>query len=105
MRKHREPSTAYSNGPWHVELAPNGKPFVTNEQRQHVCTLYQATESSKRNAANAMLIAAAPEMLECLVALYGYLWTPPWEREPTDGERIGKMLDAVITKATGRTEW
>src|SRR4051812_21501089 len=90
---------AHSPGPWHVELAPNGRPFVTNTERQHVCTLYEGNYPT-RNAANASLVAAAPQLLKACeellerlnlcCCLHAY------------DERVIRRAEKVLDKAYGK---
>lgn len=92
----------HTKGPWHIELAPNGKPFVTNKARQHVCTLYEG-KPSERVAANARLIAASPDLLAACETVCGLIY-----RDKNNGERIDldqyeradRDCRAAVAKAT-----
>lgn len=99
------PAPAHTPGPWHVELAPNGKPFVTNEARQHVCTLYEGKPSA-RIAADARLIAAAPDLLGCLTRVLDEAEDMLCETYKTDdpaGWPWVVVARRAIDKARGRT--
>ena len=53
----------HTPGPWHVEPAPNRVHFAVRNDGVHVVTGW------REGAANARLIAAAPELLAALVAI------------------------------------
>lgn len=58
----------HTPGPWAVDAAPNGHQFIVAEHRADICRMGSenmlADDSSA--AANARLIAAAPELLAVL---------------------------------------
>jgi hypothetical protein len=107
MAQDHEASSAHSTAPWHVELAPNWKPFVTNANREHICTLY-AGRNPDRVDANAKFIAAAPELLEACerayVALCDLSYHPCFRGGSKDfreaNETIKALADA-LNKAHG----
>jgi hypothetical protein len=72
-------------GPWHEE-EEHGGIYVNTEEGYHVAQVF-------RLAANARLIAAAPEMLEALKALV--------ETIPHADHGIWEKARAIIAKAEG----
>ncbi len=59
-------------GPWSIERAPNGHAMAIHGDRRHVVNRWGITRpASPEGEANALLIAAAPALLEaCQVALH-----------------------------------
>jgi hypothetical protein len=51
--------------------------------------------------ANARVVAAAPQLLETLIALDAYLRQPFWERQPEESEALQK-IEEVLAKVDGR---
>lgn len=64
--------TKHTPGPWKV--IQSDSPVVQTEDDHHaICTTYGVYATREQKEANANLIAAAPDMLECLQATIDYL--------------------------------
>jgi hypothetical protein len=98
----------HTKGPWHIG-AGNGEGSVfadTGRTRleQGGTTLYPICNVTRgwneaEDAANARLIAAAPDMLEMLHEVLALLNNP--DADGTDANRVEREILAVIAKATG----
>ena len=90
----------HTPGPWAVEAAPNGYTYIRAKHRAEIALVGSenmlADDSSA--ASNALLIAAAPDLLAALQAvasqlrLYG---------EVKSGRAIEDIVNDAINKATG----
>ena len=81
----------HTPGPWHVEPAPNRVHFAVRNDGVHVVTGW------REGAANARLIAAAPDLLAALKAASGSIDDCGMSLEAY-GNLIDQ-IDAAITKA------
>jgi hypothetical protein len=98
----------HTKGPWHVGTG-NGEGSVfadTGRTRleQGGTTLYSICSVTRgwndgEDAANARLIAAAPDMLAMLHEVLALLNNP--DADGTDANRVEREILAVIAKATG----
>jgi hypothetical protein len=98
----------HTKGPWHIG-AGNGEGSVfadTGRTRleQGGTTLYSICSvtlgwNDAEDAANARLIAAAPQMLDALHEVLALLNNP--DADGTDANRVEREILAVIAKATG----
>ena len=77
----------HTPGPWHVEPAPNRVHFAVRNDGVHVVTGW------REGAANARLIAAAPDLLEALRRL-----VDACDHEKISGSQVTNAR-AAITKA------
>ena len=88
----------HTPGPWAIEAAPNGYTYIRAEHRAEIALVGSenmlADDSSA--ASNAMLIAAAPDLLEALRDLVEAVEDP----EASSLMRLNAARDA-IAKATG----
>ena len=100
----------HTPGPWEFEYdgGPSG-PFVFHADPTDptngvdICEVRYANESVKESLANARLISAAPELLECLKGLADQI-DPLHEIENYPGGDLGHYLRVarhLINKATG----
>jgi glycine/D-amino acid oxidase-like deaminating enzyme len=94
----------HTSGPWDVD--PNDKFAVTADcDGLQVCGTEYEDRADDENAANARLIAAAPELLDVCKVARGALidrFNPDWSpyiRESV--EKVLGRLEAVIEKAEG----
>jgi hypothetical protein len=98
----------HTKGPWHIGVG-NGEGSVfadTGRTRleQGGTTLYPICSVTRgwndsEDAANARLIAAAPDMLAMLHEVLALLNNP--DADGTDANRVEREILAVIAKATG----
>ena len=92
-------NTSHTPGPWFVP-APTYRTLyvearIGNMMLQEVASCGPTADPAQQ-AANARLIAAAPELLEALADCVAHMhWTQP------QGETALKKAKAVIAKATG----
>ena len=96
--------TEHTPGPWKVHSRARGYGYVRDRSERPICGFGSGSLSNDESAANAHLIAAAPDMLEALQAM---LKDPPatLDEPDPDGELIGKMraiARTAIAKATGK---
>jgi hypothetical protein len=91
----------HSPAPWELGTHPGNhnlnivKPVLFGS-RVTVLPEWEGGHVSIKNRADALLIAAAPEMLEALEALVECEWN-----QPADLEACQREARAIITKATG----
>ncbi len=70
---------------------------VTSDlQSQHIHGLCNGCERFR--------VDTQPELVAALRDLYGFLWTPPWEREPAKTNELGKRVVALLEKTTGEEQ-
>lgn len=92
-------NSEYTPGPWHV--APMSPTWVGTKYSEHIASTDTFdTEDEDEQKANARLIAAAPELLEALIAITNQLERIGDTREHKDGAFI-RDARAAIAKATG----
>lgn len=96
---------SHTNGPWRIERggAIDNLLHVVSEYRVPVCridwhVLPYGQDEDLQAAANAALIAAAPEMYEALLSLVGTLG--PGGYFPTAGKTITDKARAALAKAS-----
>lgn len=99
-------SAKHTPGPWryYTEPQPNGCPIVGNGQGLMVAMLAHSTrqpEQREEALANARLIAAAPELLEAIIAARK-LWGDYLPAGNSNAMKAMKLVDAAIAKATGQ---
>jgi len=86
----------HTPGPWEVRQAETGHTAVyPHGGRERIADIYCPLDINGNHAANARLIAAAPELLEACKSIlkdYGY------------DSSIRLQLSEVIAKAEGRTD-
>lgn len=63
---------AHSPGSWHVIRVPGNSRLVIHSEHYDIAETKHAGDA-EREAANAQLIAAAPDLLAALTALWGYV--------------------------------
>lgn len=88
---------SHTPGPW---IATGFKNTVVNDSQGNTIALHPSHDGSVENAiANARLIAAAPDLLECAMALAVVIA----ENRVVESERsqLLEMCRAAIAKATG----
>jgi hypothetical protein len=95
--------TAHTPGPWRVMVSITGKGselHIISETRIHLASAGWL-EGSAEERANARLIAAAPELLECLQECIE--WIDDEQRGVKELRRPGSIMRArkVIAKALG----
>lgn len=91
--------TKHTPGPWKTEI--HVKDIEIWNQNTHIATInhhYKYEDQPAIDKANARLIAAAPELLEALIAAVAQL-----DRDGHDLSKLG-FLKQTITKATGGAE-
>lgn len=85
-------TTTHTPGPWAIDAAPNGYSYIRAEHRAEIALVGSenmlADDSSA--AANARLIAAAPDMLRVLQLIHANAAESP--------EWIRSRIDAVLAK-------
>lgn len=98
-------SAAHTPGPWHVAHPRSRRslPHIRNFEGIYVMDApprREGVHGTVRQAADARLIAAAPELLEAAQAA----WNCIAELSPTQARvETAQMLQAAIDKATGST--
>lgn len=95
--------TAHTPGPWTAEPDTNGqnrRRYILSPRADIIGTVTTINGFEKECAANARLIAAAPDLLAALDDLL------LWADIPDDGSRVAVILRnngrAAIAKATGK---
>lgn len=92
--------TEHTPGPW--KATEHGEIFSPEPTPSHVASVNQFPNHSESEA-NARLIAAAPEMLEALIACRKDISTPisdhPWAIKQ---RKAHALADAAIAKAKGQ---
>ena len=87
----------YTPGPWRLNTDGCGDLFVSGAGSEYICEI--GPYCSGADMADARLIAAAPELLEALMAARSEL--EAYEEDAT-GERYNNlMINAAIAKAKG----
>lgn len=100
----------HTPGPWinHGRIAQSGLPHSAVAAKTLIARVYsEAFGDSEQEAANARLIAAAPEMLAEVESLYTELadFENNWPgRDTGKGQYRLIRLRTLLAKATGRTE-
>lgn len=84
----------YSPGPWHVEVDPKYSSLVVIKDSNGDEIDRMFALSQQREMANARLIAAAPELLECLQSYV------PDHLDKQGHMKWFKKMKAIIIKAT-----
>ena len=95
----------YTPGPWSVD-----RPYIRGAER--VIATLEAGRNEVEDAANARLIAAAPELLECLRHIQGIIsesqgvagWHLNGEIAGWDELGLREEIDAVLAKVRGEVE-
>ncbi len=97
----------HTPGPWLAIVPPSSSPCFRQIVADGSATASDALlaeiiggENVFQKAANARLIAAAPELLAALEALDG-VWLDPKKPIAGEGNRIRDIVNAAIAKATG----
>jgi hypothetical protein len=86
---------AHTPGPWYVDSCDDDLVYASNGLRIALCSCEgQDDEIPTEVTANALLIAAAPDLLECAEAVLA-----SWEK----GDLAGavRQLDAAVANAKG----
>lgn len=103
--------TKHTPGPWRIVISPNARRRVEIEAdlypgRADTLAVVFDVENrfdaqDENRIANAHLIAAAPDLLEALKAIYEVLLNPdPWDREHVvEFNRAAEKVRAAIAKA------
>ena len=99
--------TKHTPGPWHVyEAAPEGCREIRGSARKVALAVTVGLADDAKDAANARLIAAAPELLAALADCIDVLTEPgmmdvdEWKTWKKRAESAGR---AAIAKAEGRS--
>ena len=90
----------HTPGPWKTLVLPSGKRYVADYDMKRIAYLPDLPDEYG-TAANATLIAAAPELLEVCEALLGILTPRQYTKQFPNVYRKAKE---VIAKAKGRKE-
>ena len=85
--------TKYSPAPWTIVGERDTPDFAVWNGGGPICEISQTTGYAQADIANARLIAAAPELLEALVELYGQ-----WQGDYDNPANV--KARAAIAKAT-----
>lgn len=98
----RASEVTHTPGPWSSRVGyTNGEPvsYEIEAGVGHIATVWMAVGSEAQDAANARLIAAAPEML-------GLLGEVAEQADETGGInlQLGARIVAIIAKAEGRAD-
>ena len=88
-------TTQHTPGPWHVEPAPNRVHFAVRSEGVHVVTGW------REGAANARLIAAAPDLLHALKWAAEYVSLYTGDGAGWTGVQQGHDQERFIDDATG----
>jgi hypothetical protein len=92
----------HTPGPWVFEDHGEGQALYSGRDAQHHgLNLCLVTQWDRDWHNNARLIAAAPELLEALQALYDEQNGAPLELHRDDWERAMEMASVAIAKARG----
>ena len=93
----------YTEGPWWVEPSADGSADGREvcDGYGHTATVYGESDVA---AANARLIAAAPELLEALIAAKGTIEYLLANSDNGPAENCIELIASAIAKAEGRTE-
>jgi hypothetical protein len=84
--------TKHTNGQWYV--LPHSKQIYIAVQDEIIATINSFRITQGESEANAKLIAAAPELLECLLDIYNDIET--WsELFPQQQERILSIIKRI----------
>lgn len=94
---------SHTKGPWNcIRASAGGREIITSDVSPvDVCVLSRSNKSPEEINANALLIAAAPELLEALEELYHLI------DDAHDGDRVftlelAQKAKAAIAKARGQ---
>lgn len=90
----------HTPGPW---AHRNGRIFAADRENLTIANVARAADGDY-SPANALLIAASPDLLTTLIALREYLSKCPPHAGDTTGAEWGRVMDqsgAAIIKATG----
>lgn len=94
----------HTKGPWKIEI--NDGELEIWSQNTFIAgvthDLYFTTEKSGQHAANAALIAAAPEMLEALESIYKKLCSEKFQYLQDDFENELLSIEKCFEKARGK---
>jgi hypothetical protein len=99
---HDNTSPAHTNGNWRVWVTPGDTLYINNGD-QSIAALVDTGISPEENAANARLIAAAPELLElCKDAWHLLVHGTAPNGKPMDEADLIEQLATHIADAEGR---
>jgi hypothetical protein len=99
---------AFTPGPWHVLPEEENKPYVRVRgtrlgERYKIANALSGESEMERSeaAANAQLIAAAPDLYEAMEAICGMLASH--DGKPTTAGDVFKIAEATLAQARGET--
>ena len=94
----------FTRGPWEAsdlgdygDFDGNSRVILGDDRR---IAVVQVTKKDKESNANALLIAAAPDMFEALVAVLHRC--NDFETEEYEGDPMGKLVISALKKAKGK---
>lgn len=92
----------YTNGPWKLDVTPNGCPIkeILAADGRGVCEIYEG-DSPDKVWANSYLIAASPQLLEALSMAFARLMEIEISNDISIPHELREASRAAIAKATG----